>query len=132
MHHKPGKSIGKPDALSHWADHGSGSGDNENMILLTPDHFAIHALQGLEVIGEEQDILKDIWKGVQNAEKEEAVAKTVKELQRMSTQSIRSAKWVLTDGILYFWGKIYIPNTTALLPFVMTPRLPDIPEDGNP
>ena len=69
MHHKPGKSIGKPDALSHWADHGSGSGDNENMILLTPDHFAIHALQGLEVIGEEQDILKDIWKGVQNAEK---------------------------------------------------------------
>ena len=53
MHHRPGKSMGKPDALSHWADHDSGSSDNENMILLTPDCFAIHALQGLEVIGEE-------------------------------------------------------------------------------
>ena len=45
--------MGKPVALSCWADHSSGSSDNENMILLTPDHFAIHALQGLEVIGEE-------------------------------------------------------------------------------
>ena len=85
--------MGKPNALSRRADHGSGSGDNENMILLAPDRFAIRALQGLEVIGEEWDILKNIWKGVQNAEKEEAIAKTVKELQKPSTHSMRSAKW---------------------------------------
>ena len=92
MHHRPGRSMGKPDALSRRADHGSGSGDNENIILLTPDRFAIHALQGLEVIREEQDILWDIRKGVQNTEKEEAVAKAVKELQRTLTWSIRSAE----------------------------------------
>ena len=72
------------------------------------------ALQGLEVIGEEWDILKDIWKGVWNAEKEEAVAKAVKELQKTSTWSIRSAECVLTDGILYSQGKIYIPDTSEL------------------
>ena len=48
--------MGKPDALFCWADQGSGSDDNENMILLTPDFFAICASQGLEVIGEERDI----------------------------------------------------------------------------
>ena len=112
--------MGKPDALSHWADHSSGSSDNENMILLTPDHFAICALQGLEVIREEWDILKDIQKGVWNAEKEEAVAKSVKELQKMSTWSIRLAKWALTDGILYFWGKIYVPDASNLWHRIIT------------
>ena len=106
--------MSKPDTLSHWADHGSRSGDNENMILLTPDCFAIHALQGLEVIGEEQDILKDIWKGVWNGKKEEALAKAVKELQKTSAWSIRLAKWALTDGILYFQGKIYVPDASNL------------------
>ena len=84
--------MGKPDALSCQADHSSRSHDNENMILLTLDCFAIFILQGLEVIGEEQEILKDIQKGVQNAEKEEAVVKAVKELWKMSTLSIRSAE----------------------------------------
>ena len=98
--------MGKPDALSCWADHSSGSDDNENMVLLTPDCFAIHALQGPEVIREEWDILKDIWKGVQNAKEEEVVARAVKELQKMLTQSIRSAEWALTDGILQWLKKL--------------------------
>ena len=33
-HHKPGKSMGKPDALSRCADHGTGEGDNSNITLL--------------------------------------------------------------------------------------------------
>src|SRR6202035_3664567 len=63
LHHRPGKSMGKPDALSRRADHGSGSDDNSSVTLLTPGFFAIRALEGLEVIGEERDILKDIRKG---------------------------------------------------------------------
>jgi hypothetical protein len=34
LHHKSGQSMGKPDALSRWADHGSGQGDNNNLTLL--------------------------------------------------------------------------------------------------
>jgi len=53
MHHHPGKSMGKTDALSHWSNHRTGSEDNDNMVLLTPNSFAVQALEGLEAAGEE-------------------------------------------------------------------------------
>src|SRR5882762_9148606 len=31
MHHRPGRSMGKSDALSRRADHGTGGGDNSNV-----------------------------------------------------------------------------------------------------
>jgi RNase H-like domain found in reverse transcriptase len=40
LHHRPGKSMGKSDALSQRADHGTGSGDNSDITLLTPVFFA--------------------------------------------------------------------------------------------
>src|SRR6202789_131368 len=33
MHHRPGKTMGKSDALSRRSDHGSGAKDNDNMVL---------------------------------------------------------------------------------------------------
>src|SRR5277367_19386 len=78
MHHRPGKSMGKPDALSRRPDHGSGSKDNEDVVLLTPDLFAVRALEGVELVGEEGDILKDIRREAEDGEKEGAVAKAVK------------------------------------------------------
>src|SRR5277367_4048816 len=60
MHHRPGKSMGKPDALSRRADHGSGAKDNENIILLTPDFFAVRALEGVELVGAERELLREI------------------------------------------------------------------------
>lgn len=51
--HKPGKSMGKSDALSRRADHGTGTNDNLDITLLTPGLFAVRALEGLTVIGEE-------------------------------------------------------------------------------
>jgi hypothetical protein len=41
MHHQPGKSMGKSDALSRRADHGDGSEDNRDFTLLTPNFFAV-------------------------------------------------------------------------------------------
>src|SRR6202040_3721483 len=40
MHHRPGCSMGKSDALSRRADHGMGTRDNDNMTLLCPECFA--------------------------------------------------------------------------------------------
>jgi len=34
LHYLPGRTMGKPDALSRRADHGNGASDNENVILL--------------------------------------------------------------------------------------------------
>ena len=34
LHHCPGHTMGKPDALSRRANHGNGASDNENIVLL--------------------------------------------------------------------------------------------------
>jgi hypothetical protein len=57
LHHKPGQSIGKLDALSRQADHGSGQGDNDNLTLLAPELFWIHVLAGVRLKGDERNIL---------------------------------------------------------------------------
>ncbi len=80
LHHRPGKSMGKPDALSRRADHGTGSEDNSNVVLLPSKLFAIRALEGLEFVGPEKDILRDICKGSKQLDQDsdkEPVAKVV-------------------------------------------------------
>ena len=84
------------------------------MVLLTLNFFMVQALEGLEAAGEEQVILKDIRKGMRNGEKEEPVARAARELQGSSACSVKSVEWSLTDGLLYFRGKIYIPDTSNL------------------
>jgi len=84
------------------------------MVLLTPNFFAVQALEGLEAAGEERGILKDFRKGIRDGEKEEPVARAARELQCSSARSIKSAEWSLTDGLLYFCGKIYVPDTSNL------------------
>jgi hypothetical protein len=105
-----GKSMGKSDALSRRADHGMGSDDNANIVLLTPKLFAVRALEGLETFGEEQNLLRDVRRGVRDTEPENAVSKVVKDLKATRSRSVRSAEWNLTDGVLYFRGKIYVPD----------------------
>ena len=47
----------KLDALLHWADYRSGAGNN--IVLLKPELFAIWALKGLVIQGEEVFVLAD-------------------------------------------------------------------------
>ena len=114
MHYHPRKSMGKTDALSHWSNHRTGSEDNNNMVLLTLNFFAVQALEGLEAAGEEQGIPKDIRKGTWDGEKEELVVRTARELQGLSACSLKSVEWSLSDGLLYFQGNIYVPDTSDL------------------
>jgi len=106
--------MGKTDALSCQSDHRTGSEDNDNMVLLTPNFFAVQALEGLEAAGEERGILKDIRMGMRDGEKDEPVAKAVRELQGSSACSVKSAEWSLSNGLLYFQGKIYVPDTSDI------------------
>ena len=71
--------MGKSDALSHRSDHRSGMDDNQDLTLLTLSLFAIRALEGLQLVGEEKDILKEIRCGMDREDQEEVVVKTVKE-----------------------------------------------------
>jgi hypothetical protein len=49
--------MGKPDALSRKADHRSGQGDNDNLMLSTPELFQIHVLAGARLERNERNIL---------------------------------------------------------------------------
>jgi hypothetical protein len=64
LHHCPGMSMGKCEALSQWADHGDGDNNNCDTMLLQPEFFAVCALKGIMVEGSEQDILKEVQKGI--------------------------------------------------------------------
>jgi len=98
--HRPGRSMGKPDALSRRPDHSKGASDNEDVILLRPELIAVRALEGLHLEGPEQDMLREIHQGNQRGEQEEPVAKAVREFRQASSKTVRSAEWSEEDGVL--------------------------------
>jgi hypothetical protein len=83
MHHRPGKTMGKSDALSRRADHGDSSEDNRDLTLLTPNFFAVRALEGLELIGQERDLLRLIRRETKSEELEDTVRQAVKALKSL-------------------------------------------------
>ena len=102
LHHCPGKTMGKSDTLSRRSNHGSGAEDNQNLVLLTLGVFAARALEGLQVVGEEKDILKEIRRGMETEDQEEVVVKAVKELKKSLAKSMKSSKWSLENSLLYY------------------------------
>src|ERR1700719_1638470 len=105
MHHRPGRSMGKSDALSRRADHGTGTGDNDNMTLLCPECVATRAIwatTGLSIEGEERDILQKIHEENHAGFQEDAVVKAITELQK-------------TQGKTRIYGAILHSN-------IMTPK----------
>jgi len=78
--HRPGHSMGKPDTLSWRPDHGKGTSDNEDVVLLLLELIAVQALEGLHLEGPERDMLREICQGNQKGDQKEPVAKTAREL----------------------------------------------------
>ena len=114
--------MGKPDALLCWADNGMGAGDNDNIVLLRPELFASWALEGLVIQVKEVSILADIWKGNLEGLHEDVVARAavmLKAGQQMWTCSVHSQEWWLDQGILTFWGCIYVPNDPELRQWIV-------------
>jgi len=70
----------KPDVLSQRLDHSNGASDNEDMVLLWLELFAIQALKGVQLKEPERDILKEIHQGNQKTNQEKPMAKAVREL----------------------------------------------------
>jgi len=100
LHHRPGRTMGKPDALSRRADHGNGASDNENIVLLRLEFLTIRALEGVELTGIEQKILSDICKGNRNGDQEEPITKAARELQRSANGTVHFSEWSNIDGLL--------------------------------
>jgi hypothetical protein len=89
--------MGKPDALSRQADHRSGQGDNDNLTLLAPKLFWIHALAGVRLEGEERNILQEVWRSLKDDMQEESVAKAARELRKDKGRGTIKSAVVFTD-----------------------------------
>ena len=63
------------------------------------------------MLGEQKDILKEIRHETESRSKEEVVVKVIKELMKSLTRSVKSSEWSLDSGILYYRGKVYVPNS---------------------
>jgi hypothetical protein len=117
MHHWPGHSMGKSDALSRRVDHGTEGGDNSNVTLLHPEFFATHVvrtLSGLSPEGEEHDILHNIWSENCVGKQKDGVVKVAEELWRSKGKSIWVLEWSERNGLLCFQDCIYVPNDPDL------------------
>jgi len=106
--------MGKLDALSRRANHGNEASNNDNVVLLQPEFLAVCALEGVELTGMEQKILSNICKGNQNGDQEEPIAKAAQELRRSANGTVHSSEWLNIDGLLWFQGKIYVPQSPDL------------------
>jgi len=106
--------MGKPDALSRRADHGNGASNNEDVVLLRPEFLVVRAMEGVELTGVEQKILSNICKGNWNGDQEEPITKAARELRRSANRIVHSLEWSNIGGLLWFRGKIYVPQSPDL------------------
>ena len=121
--HRPGKSMDKPNTLSCRADYRTGADNNSNVVFLSPPLFMVYMLEGLELVGLEQDILWDICKGVKHLE-EKIITKTVQKLYKLFT-------FLLLDGLNVIANctttvrstfLMHLSSAIILSLFAMTPR----------
>ena len=113
LHHRPGKSSLKPDALSRRPDHGKGENDNADVTLLKPSFFQIRALKQGHVLiaGHESGLLKKIREA---KDLDESVVKAVEELKKTSSKKIEGEEWAEEQGLVLFKGKVYVPKDSEL------------------
>jgi RNase H-like domain found in reverse transcriptase len=109
MHHCPGKSMGKCDALLRHADHSPGTDDNYDITLLKPEFFVARALKRMTVEGAERDILWGVQKGVQGGKGGDTVVLAMKEFNKSKGKMLRSSEWTKKDGLWRSCDHIYVP-----------------------
>ena len=104
----------KLDTLSQRLDYGNGASDNEDVVLLQLELFAIQALKEVQLEQLERDILREICQENQKGDQEEPVAKAARELQQALDKMVHSTEWSEDDRVLRFRGKIYVPGNVDL------------------
>src|SRR5260370_42527186 len=84
---KPGRQMGRPDALSRQADHLRGAEDNIDCTLLTPEVFELRATEAVTLEGEEAVFMEQIQ---QSDQYDDLV---VKALKALDAGELRSDEW---------------------------------------
>ncbi len=99
LHHKPGASNKKADLLSRRADHDTGKEDNDEVIILKPEHF-----RALVMLTIEEVHTKIKQATLDHHQWDKNVSVSLNHDRRMK----------LEDGLIYYDHRIYIPQDHAL------------------
>src|SRR6266404_2320183 len=92
--HKPGRQMGRPDALSRQVDHLRGADDNMDFTLLTPEVFELRAMEAITLEGEEAIFMEQIRQSTQFDDP------VVKALKTLDAGELHSDEWTHTEGIV--------------------------------
>jgi len=106
--HKSGRQMGRPDALSRWADHLMGAGDNADFTLLTPEVFKLRATEAVMLEGKEAIFMEWIQ---QSAQYDNPM---VKALKALDMEELHSNEWMHAEGVVLYRGRVYIPDNPQL------------------
>src|SRR6266446_1566449 len=106
--HKPGRQMGRPDALSRQADHLKGADDNTDCTLLTPEVFELRVMEAVMLEGEEATFMEWIR---QSDQYDDLV---VKALKALDVGELRSDEWMHTEGVVLYRGRVYVPDNPQL------------------
>src|SRR5258705_829374 len=102
--HKPGRQMGRPDALLRQADHLRGVEDNADCTLLTLEVFELRVTEAVMLEGEEATFMERIR---QSDQYDDPVVKARKALDR---GELRSDEWTCTEGVVLYRGRVYVPD----------------------
>src|SRR5258706_15356880 len=98
--HKPGRQMGRPDALSRQADHPKGVDDNTDCTLLTPEVFKLRVMEAI--------FMERIRQSDQYDDP------VVKALKALDVGELHSDEWMCTEGVILYRGRVYVPDNPQL------------------
>ena len=114
LRHKPGKTMIRADPLSRRPDHEEGvNSDNSDRTLLTPEFFAIKALQpSHESTVDDAQLLSRIKAALEN----DTMTKDYQALLQSGPREFGKnlQEWNFENGLLLHRGKVYVPKDRDL------------------
>jgi len=112
LKHVPESSMGKANSLSRRLDwQKEVKKDNKNRTLLKKEWLEVRAMQVMEVVTEEVDLLEKIRK---SKAKDDKVVKAVEEMKQARVKMLRDKEWREENGLMLRDGKLYIPKDEKL------------------
>src|SRR5258708_16548885 len=94
--HKPGRQMGRPDALFRRADHPRGVEDNADCTLLTPEVFELRAMEAVTLEGEEAVFMERIRQSDQYDDP------VVKALKALDAGELCSDEWTHAEEVVLY------------------------------
>src|SRR5260370_20722018 len=106
--HKPGRQMGRPDALLRRADHPRGVEDNADCTLLTPEVFKLRAMEAVMLEGEEAIFMERIRQSDQYNDL------VVKALKALDAGELCSDEWMHAEGGVLYQARVSVLDDPQL------------------